>query len=75
MSVHPSTAAPSWPSAWTDPKEYQAHADTVVRRGTGGYDGTSSRYTRPTRDKCLLCSHGTRLNAWAGVPLQADCSS
>jgi hypothetical protein len=27
------------------------------------------------RTNCLLCSHGTRLNAWDGVPLQVDCSS
>ena len=27
------------------------------------------------RTKCLACSHGTSVNAWAGVPLQVDCTS
>ena len=26
-------------------------------------------------EACLLCAHGTRLNAWDGVPLQVDWSS
>jgi ketosteroid isomerase-like protein len=45
---------------------FSSFTHTVARNG--------KRLKTPAA-KCLLRSHGTRLNAWAGVPVQADCSS